>query len=69
MKPDNKYLDELHDTTGSTVLEEQLELASEMLFKYRQEVGELLCVDIPYYLDLIYAVITLSHFSQNPAKI
>ena len=69
MKYDKKHFTELHETTGPVVLEDQTILETNMGFKYRKGIGELLFAAITCRPEILYAVIKLSQFSVNPAEI
>ena len=69
MAYDKKAFETLHTAEGPTLIEDQVQLAEEMGFKYRTGIGELLFAGITCRPEIMYAVIKLSQFSQQPAKV
>ena len=57
---------DIHSTKGPALIEDQIELAEKMAFKYRTRTGEPLFTAITCRPEIMYAIIKLSQFSQNP---
>ena len=69
IKYDKTYFNDLHDTKGPEILEEQHTLEENMGFKFRKGIGELSFAAIICRPEIMYAAIKLSQFSTQPAEI
>ena len=68
MKSDSTYQAILQLAEGPESIKEQLQLEETMGFSYRQGIGELIFALTICRHDISIAIITLSQFSENPAK-
>ena len=59
----------IHDIKGSDLIEDQILLTEETGFKYRSSIGEILFAAITRRPEIMYAVIKLSQFVSQLAKI
>ena len=66
MHHDKKILTSLEHAEGPTDTNEQIQLQQSMKFSYRQAIGELIFAAITCRPDILYAVIKLSQYSNNP---
>ena len=69
MRTDTKHINELETTPGPTDAQERHNLEHTMGFNYRQAIGELIFALTICRIDISAAVIKLSQYSENPAKI
>ena len=69
MAYDKKTFELMHTAEGPALIEDQIHLAEKMGFKYRTGIGELLFAGITCRPEIMYAVIKLSQFSQQPAEV
>ena len=63
------FIRDLEQTTGPPSIDDQLKLSKSMNFKYCQAVGELLFAAVTCRPDILFSVIKLNQYSNNPAKI
>ena len=68
MNHDSCYVLNLEQTTGQENIDEQQVLAIKIKFSYRQAISELLFAAITCHLYILYHVIKLSQFSNQPAE-
>ena len=66
---DKKFITALENDKGPEDIVTQRKLATNMNFKYRQAIGELLFAAVTCRPDILFAVIKLSQYSTRPAKI
>ena len=69
MKYDKDHFNTLHKTNGPELEDEHLKLAIETGLKFSSGIGELLFAANTCRPDIMYVVIKLSQFSQQPTKI
>jgi len=69
MNHDKRYMSELETSIGPIEPMAKATLQREMMFSYRQAIGELLFAAITCRPDIMYSIIKLSQYSTKPAKI
>ena len=69
MKADKDYIQEFDTSTGPTDLTEKLQLEKDMGFKFRAATGELIFAMVTCRPEISNAVIKLTQFNNNPARI
>ena len=69
MHHDKKYLQQLETTNGPDTDELRRRLQQDQGFSYRQAIGELLFAAVTCRPDILYSVIKLSQYSNNPGAV